>query len=71
MTNERMLQIITVPEVINFMYKLCINSGNDRMVRLCVLELLFVYDTYCPEHINKALPLPESVNKNDRLCCEL
>jgi len=46
MTNERMPQFFTVSEVMNLMYKLNINSGDDRMVRRCVLELLFVYDTY-------------------------
>jgi hypothetical protein len=73
MTNERLHQFIVVPEVINFMHKICINSENERMVRRFVLELLSVYDTGITGHghINKALPFPKSVNKNGRLCCEL
>jgi len=46
MTNVGMPKFYAVPEVINFMYKLRINSGDDRLVLRCVLQLLFVYDTY-------------------------
>jgi hypothetical protein len=46
MTDERTPRFFTVSEVINFIYKLCMNSENDRMVRRRVLELLFVNDTY-------------------------